>query len=98
MEGPKPDFWRHPKNFRTVYFFAGFCARGKDEEGVCRGDSGGPEIWVDQKDENKEYLIGIPSGYHSCDKEESTIPNIFAAVPGKVGKWIYEKILSVIRE
>ena len=65
---------------------------------ICRGDSGGPEIWVDQKDENKEYLIGIPSGYHSCDKEESTIPNIFAAVPGKVGKWIYEKILSVIRE
>ena len=87
----------HPKFPRTVYSFAGFCARGKDGEGGCDGDSGGPAIWVDHKDENKEYLIGIYSaGSPSCGKEEPIQPNLFAAIPGKVGKWIYEKIKNYL--
>ena len=72
---------------------SGFCASGKDEENACGGDSGGPVIWIDRTtDENKEYLIGTPSGGYCGKKQPTTVPSIFAAIPGKVGEWIYEKL------
>ena len=86
----------HPYSLQELTLRApvsGFCASGnKHEETVCVGDSGGPVIWIDRKDQNKEYLIGTPSASHHCGKKPSTTPNIFAAIPGKVGEWIYEKI------
>ena len=72
----------------------GFCASGKDGEVFCPGDSGGPAIWIDREDQNREYLIGIASAYSFCGRQlsNSRPPGIFVAIPGKIADWIQNKI------
>ena len=58
---------------------------------------GGPAIWEDRDDHNRAYVIGIISmmQFDICGDEplhKPTIPNIFAAIPGKVSKWIHKNI------
>ena len=57
---------------------------------------GGPAIWEDKDDNRRAYVIGIVSmQFEICGDEplmEPTVPNIFAAIPGKVSKWIHKMI------
>ena len=71
----------------------GFCAKGKNDEHTCAGDSGGAAIWKDPKDQNRAYVLGIASSFVKCD---GIHPSIFSSISGKVAVWVYEKIKSSI--
>ena len=73
----------------------GFCAKGKNNEITCAGDSGGAAIWRDPKDQNRAYVLGLASTFVNCD---GIHPSIFSAISGKVAVWVYEKIKSTIEE
>ena len=55
---------------------------------------GGAAVYIDPKDNYRGYVVGIASSYVDCGRklESSTIPSIFAAIPGKVADWILELI------
>ena len=59
----------------------------------CRGDSGGPIMWKDEKDLNRVYLMGIMESGSSLDNKCAIPLNNFATtiattVPGNVMSWI----------
>ena len=72
----------------------GFCAKGKNDEINCKGDSGGAAIWKDPKDQNRAYVLGLASSFVKCD---GIHPGIFTAISGEVAVWIHEKIKSTIK-
>ena len=72
----------------------GFCAKGKNNEISCAGDSGGAAVWKDPKDQNRAYVLGIASTFFNCN---GALPSIFTAISGKVAVWIHEKIKSTIK-
>ena len=73
----KPNNWKDLKK-------KGFCLKGSNNEGTCKGDSGGAAVW---KGRSKAYVIGIASeGNEPCDAP--MVPSIFSSIPGKVAKWI----------
>ena len=69
-----------------------FCAKGKNDETACRGDSGGAAIWKDPKRNNRATVIGVISGGLDCGGKPPIDPTIFATIPGKVAEWIKAKI------
>ena len=72
----------------------GFCAKGKNNEINCKGDSGGAAIWKDPRDQNRAYVLGLASSFVKCD---GIHPGIFTAISGEVAVWIHEKIKSTIK-
>ena len=69
-----------------------FCAKGKNDEIACRGDSGGAAIWRDPKQNNRATVIGLVSAALECDGND---PSIFATIPGKVAEWIKTKVSGI---
>ena len=59
----------------------------------CLGDSGGPIIWEDKKDEKRAYLMGIISKSSNidgvCGKVKGNVyTTVGVTVPGKIVHWI----------
>ena len=59
----------------------------------CLGDSGGPIIWEDKKDEKRAYLMGIISKGSTYKQTCGLVKNEFyttigVTVPGKVVHWV----------
>ena len=45
---------------------------GQKKRSVCPGDSGGPVIWDDEKDQDRSYLMGVISqGQGLCFQDPS---------------------------
>lgn len=87
---PQPGNWKDIKK-------KGFCAQSTTETdvgiGTGQGDSGGAAIWMtktNQKNLYQAFVLGlISNGDVTCGPEMK--PDIFAAISGKVAKWIKKK-------
>ena len=59
---------------KNVFSFQVLCLtdEGQKKRSVCPGDSGGPVIWDDEKDQDRSYLMGVISqGQGLCFQDPS---------------------------
>jgi hypothetical protein len=62
------------------------CAYGGKQTTACPGDSGGPIMWQDSTDFNRNYVVGITSFGDDCSVPVKS-PAVFARVTGQLN-WI----------